>query len=106
MSDNTKSEYENKIFSENTFLAQIKKNVCREFDFLSQYYIYLYILYIFIYTHIPSSAYPTKRENPSVCSFSTVSCTSRVSHVVVARELREVTAMSKGKGVGRDKTTR
>lgn len=52
MSDNTKSEYENKIFSENTFLAQIKKNVCQgNLIFLSQYYIYLYILYIYIYTH-------------------------------------------------------
>lgn len=29
MSDGTKSEYENKIFFENTFLAQIKKNVCQ-----------------------------------------------------------------------------
>lgn len=51
MSDDTKSEYENKIFSENTFLAQIKKNVCRGNLILSQYYIYLYILYIYIYTH-------------------------------------------------------
>lgn len=54
MSDNTKSEYENKIFSENTFLAQIKKKcMLWGFDFFlkSVLYIFIYIIYIFIYTH-------------------------------------------------------
>lgn len=72
---NTKSEYENKISSENTFLAQIKKNVCRGIWFFkSVLYIFIYIIYLYIHTsqvlHIPP------RENLSVCS-STVNCTSR-----------------------------
>lgn len=59
MSDNTKSEYENKIFSENTFLAQIKKNVCQGnlIFFKSVLYIFIYIIYLYIHTsqvlHIP-----------------------------------------------------
>lgn len=58
MSDDTKSEYENKIFSENTFLAQIKKNVCQgNLIFKSVLYIFIYIIYLYIHTsqvlHIP-----------------------------------------------------
>lgn len=90
MSDNTKSEYENKIFSENTFLAQIKKNVCRDLIFKSVLYIFIYIIYLYIHTsqvlHIPLGE--------KILPFALFDCKLYIlgeSKMVVA-ELREVTS--------------
>ena len=93
MSDNTKSEYENKIFSENTFLAQIKKKcMSGESDFLSQYYIYLYILYIYIYIHPKFCISHQERKSFSLRLFNCKLYILGESKMVVAGELRKVTA--------------
>lgn len=63
-----------------------------KFD-LSVLYIFIYIIYLYI--HTPSSAHPTKKENPSVRFYSTVNCTSDELKVAVvaaaAGELRKMT---------------
>ena len=90
MSDNTKSEYENKIFSENTFLAQIKKCMSGNLIFKSVLYIFIYIIYLYIHTsqvlHIPLGE--------KILPFALFDCKLYIlgeSKMVVA-ELREVTS--------------
>ena len=93
MSDNTKSEYENKIFSENTFLAKIKKNVCQgNLIFKSGLYIFIYIIYLYIHTsYLKFCISHQERKSFSLLFFACKLYILGESKMVVA-ELRKVTA--------------